>query len=170
VSIVAHNLPTGASFDPITVEFAWTPSSDETGNYSITFTAMDAGTPPLDASQTIIIQVRPGPGQICLTCYRTLGLPLDDGVVASLGFLGLISALVATVYVGMRSRGESDLADSATNYVSRKSARGDSLPGKGQFVDWMEDASSCDRSRRSRRRRAGVSGEEIGHGKCGTCA
>ncbi len=142
VSIVAHNLPTGASFDPITGEFAWTPSSDETGNYSITFTAMDDGTPPMEASQTIIIQVRPGPGQICLTCYRTLGLPLDDGVVASLGFLGLISALVATVYVGMRSRGESDLADSATNYVSRKSARGDSLPGQGQFVDWMEDASS----------------------------
>src|SRR5207249_455425 len=111
VSIVAHNLPTGASFDPITGEFAWTPSSDETGNYSITFTAMDDGTPPMEASQTIIIQVRPGPGQICLTCYRTLGLPLDDGVVASLGFLGLISALVATVYVGMRSRGESDLAD-----------------------------------------------------------
>ncbi len=142
VSIVASNLPTGASFDSITGEFAWTPSSDETGNYSITFTAVDGGTPPMEASQTIIIQVRPGPGQICLTCYRTLGLPLDDGVVASLGFLGLISALVATVYVGMRSRGESDLADSATNYVSRESARGDSLLGQGQFVEWMEDASS----------------------------
>src|SRR5439155_8577360 len=142
VSIVASNLPTGASFDSFTGEFAWTPSSDETGNYSITFTAMDGGTPPMEASQTIIIQVKPGPGQICLTCYRTLGLPLDDGVVASLGFLGLISALVATVYVGMRSRGESDLADSVTNYVSSERARGDSLPGQGQFVEWMEDASS----------------------------
>ncbi|OLB45337.1 hypothetical protein AUI07_08220 [archaeon 13_2_20CM_2_53_6] len=142
VSIVAHNLPTGANFDSITGEFAWTPSSVETGNYSITFTAMDGGTPQMEASQTIIIQVKPGPGQICLTCYRTLGLPLDDGVVASLGFLGLISALVATVYVGMRSRGESDLADSVTNYVSSERARGDSLPGQGQFVEWMEDASS----------------------------
>ncbi|TMI53536.1 PKD domain-containing protein [Candidatus Bathyarchaeota archaeon] len=142
VSIAAHNLPTGASFDSSTGEFVWTPSSDETGNYSITFTALDSGTPPMEVRQTIIIQVRAGTGQICLTCYRTFGLPLDDGVIASLGFLGLISALVAAIYVGMRGRGEPDSVSPATSNVSWEGAREDSLPGQNQFVEWMEDASS----------------------------
>ena len=142
VSIAAHNLPTGASFDSSTGEFAWTPSSDETGNYSITFTAVDSGNPSIEAGQTIIIQVRSGSGQICLTCYRTFGLPLDDGVVASLGFLGLISALVATIYVGMRGRGEPDSVSPATSYVSWEGARENSLLGQNQFVERMEDASS----------------------------
>ena len=142
VSIAAHNLPTGASFDSSTGEFAWTPSSDETGNYSITFTAVDSGNPSIEAGQTIIIQVRSGSGQICLTCYRTFGLPLDDGVVASLGFLGLISALVATIYVGMRGRGESDSVSPATSYVSWEGARENSLPGQNQFDERMEDTAS----------------------------
>src|SRR5439155_139697 len=132
VSIAAHNLPTGASFDSSTGEFAWTPSSDETGNYSITFTALDSGTLPMEVAQTIIIQVRAGTGQICLTCYRTFGLPLDDGAIASLGFLGLISALVAAIYVGMRGRGEPDSVSPATSNVSWEGAREDSLPGQNQ--------------------------------------
>jgi len=142
VSIAADNLPRRASFDSGTGEFAWRPASDQTGNYSITFTATDNGTPPMETAQTIIIQVRPGPGQTCLTCYRTLGLPVDDGVVASLGFLGLISALVATIYVGMRGRGESDSVRRAASYLSRGDTHEDRLPGQDPFGEWMEDGSS----------------------------
>jgi len=142
VSIAADNLPRRASFDSGTGEFAWRPASDQTGNYSITFTATDNGTTPMETAQTIIIQVRPGPGQTCLTCYRTLGLPVDDGVVASLGFLGLISALVATIYVGMRGRGESDSVRRAASYLSRGDTHEDRLPGQDPFVEWVEDGSS----------------------------
>ncbi|OLD08653.1 MAG: hypothetical protein AUI95_02635 [Crenarchaeota archaeon 13_1_40CM_3_52_4] len=142
VSIASDKLPTGASFDSSTGEFAWTPTSDETGNYSITFTATEGGTPPMEAGQTISIQVRAAPGQICLTCYRTLGLPVDDGVVASLGFLGLISALVAAIYVGMRGRGESESASPTASYPSCDNSREDRLSGQHQFVELTEDGSS----------------------------
>ncbi len=142
VSIATDSLPRGASFDSGTGEFAWTPTSDQTGNYSITFTATDSDTPPMETAQTIIIQVRPGPGQICLTCYRTLGLPVDDGVVASLGFLGLISALVAAIYVGMRGRGESESASPTASYPSCDNSREDRLSGQHQFVESTEDGSS----------------------------
>ncbi len=142
VYVAVENLPSGASFDHGTGQFSWIPTVDEAGNYSVTFKATDNGTPPMEAAQTIIIQVRPGPGQICVTCYRTLGLPVDDGVVASLGFLVLISALVAAIYVGMRGRGESDSVRPAASYFSQDDTRKDRLPGQEPFVEWMEDGSS----------------------------
>jgi parallel beta-helix repeat protein len=37
----AIGLPTGATFDPATRTFAWTPSDSMTGNYSVTFTVSD---------------------------------------------------------------------------------------------------------------------------------
>jgi PKD repeat protein len=141
VTIIADSLPSGATFDRNTGQFSWTPTTDETGNYSITFTAVDSGTLPIEADQTIIIQVKPGPAQFCPACYRTLGLPLDDGVVASLGFLGLISALVATLYVGIRGKGESESTGLATNHLSWEGSREDGFPGQGRFVEWVEDES-----------------------------
>src|SRR5207247_8321677 len=108
---------------------------EQTGHYSITYNATDSYTPPMETAQTLNIQVRPGPGQICLTWYRTLGLPVDDGVVASLGFLGLISALVAAIYVGMRGRGESESASPTASYPSCDNSRKDRLSGQHRFVE-----------------------------------
>jgi VCBS repeat-containing protein len=50
-------LPTGASFDPATGEFLWTPAENQQGTYSITFTATDDGTPNAADSETITITV-----------------------------------------------------------------------------------------------------------------
>ena len=51
----ASGLPTGASFDPATKTFSWTPSFTQAGPYpGVTFTASD-GT--LTASETIAITI-----------------------------------------------------------------------------------------------------------------
>jgi len=53
----ANNLPNGASFDPNTQTFSWTPSYTDGGNYIITFTVIDNGTPPLSDSVDVSITV-----------------------------------------------------------------------------------------------------------------
>ncbi len=51
------NSPAGASFDPDTGEFIWTPLPDEAGDYVVTFTVMDDGVPSEDDSETVTITV-----------------------------------------------------------------------------------------------------------------
>jgi hypothetical protein len=54
----ATNLPTGASFDPLTQIFSWTPDFTQTGSYpNVTFTVTDDGTPALSDSEAITITV-----------------------------------------------------------------------------------------------------------------
>ena len=54
----ASNLPTGATFNPATRTFSWTPDYEKAGIYTgIEFTATDDGTPPLSGSETITITV-----------------------------------------------------------------------------------------------------------------
>ena len=43
VTLSAGNLPSGASFDPGTGLFSWTPGYQQAGNYNVTFTAEDNG-------------------------------------------------------------------------------------------------------------------------------
>jgi len=50
--------PTGASVDPVTGVFTWTPTEAQgPGTYSITLRATDNGSPALTASQTISVTV-----------------------------------------------------------------------------------------------------------------
>jgi len=56
----ASNVPTGASFNPTTRVFSWTPDFGDAGNYSVTFTATDDGTPAKSDSETVIITVSSG--------------------------------------------------------------------------------------------------------------
>jgi Domain of unknown function (DUF2341)/Putative Ig domain/CARDB/FlgD Ig-like domain len=50
--------PTGASIDPVTGAFSWTPGEDQgPGTYQITIRVRDDGTPVLEDSETIDIQV-----------------------------------------------------------------------------------------------------------------
>lgn len=54
----AENLPPGASFDPATQMFSWTPDYNQSGTYQdIVFTVADSGSPPLSASENISITV-----------------------------------------------------------------------------------------------------------------
>ena len=53
----ASNLPDGASFDPVSQGFSWTPNYGQAGNYTVTFTVADDGSPALSATQNVTITV-----------------------------------------------------------------------------------------------------------------
>jgi len=55
---IAADLPPGATFDPATGVFAWTPTESQQGQYVVTFTATDDGTPRLADSEAVTITVR----------------------------------------------------------------------------------------------------------------
>jgi hypothetical protein len=57
LALAIGNLPRGASFDPATGTFSWIPNYKQSGNYLVTFTATDNGTPPLSDSEDITITV-----------------------------------------------------------------------------------------------------------------
>lgn len=57
VALSAGNLPTGSTFNPTTGRFTWTPDFGQAGNYALTFTVTDDGTPPLQVSEQIAITV-----------------------------------------------------------------------------------------------------------------
>ena len=54
ITYSATGLPTGASFDPSTHIFTWTPDYTQAGVYTVTFTASDGN---LSASQNVVITV-----------------------------------------------------------------------------------------------------------------
>ncbi|MDY6838283.1 MAG: putative Ig domain-containing protein [Thermodesulfobacteriota bacterium] len=53
----AGNVPTGASFDEVTQTFTWTPDYGDAGNYIVTFTVTDSGTPVQSDSEDVTITV-----------------------------------------------------------------------------------------------------------------
>ena len=53
----ASNLPAGASINPVSQKFTWTPDYFQAGNYDLLFAVTDNGTPPMSASETITITV-----------------------------------------------------------------------------------------------------------------
>ncbi len=57
VQLSASNLPAGATFDPLTGDFAWTPGESQDGAHTVTFTATDDGTPPLVVSEAVVLTV-----------------------------------------------------------------------------------------------------------------
>lgn len=57
VTLSASDLPAGASFDPATGVFSWTPTEAQQGLYSVTFTATDDGAPNLSDSEVVMLTV-----------------------------------------------------------------------------------------------------------------
>jgi hypothetical protein len=57
VTLSAENLPEGASFDPETGNFIWTPTLSQSGNYVVTFTVTDDGTPSRTVTMDVTISV-----------------------------------------------------------------------------------------------------------------
>jgi hypothetical protein len=53
----ASNVPTGGSFNPSTRVFSWTPGFAGSGNYNVTFTVTDDGSPAESDSETVTIAV-----------------------------------------------------------------------------------------------------------------
>jgi hypothetical protein len=53
----ASNLPSGATFDPVSQTFTWVPNYDQAGNYSVRFTVTDNVTSPESDTEEIIITV-----------------------------------------------------------------------------------------------------------------
>ena len=80
-------LPGGASFDPATRLFSWTPGYTQTGSYTVDFSATDNGSPPLTGKTSVVISVnRPTPSE------------LIAGILQNLAVLGLEKE-VANSYV-----------------------------------------------------------------------
>ena len=61
VTLSASNLPTGATFNPTTGSFNWTPSLADAGVYTVTITATDNGTPVESATIDVVITVGDNP-------------------------------------------------------------------------------------------------------------
>ncbi len=57
ITFSASGLPTGATFDPATGAFSWTPASSQIGTYTVTFTATDNGSPPMSDMKTVELRV-----------------------------------------------------------------------------------------------------------------
>ena len=57
LTYTAGNLPTGASFNAAQHSFSWTPGYGASGNYNVTFTVTDNGSPAKGDSETITITV-----------------------------------------------------------------------------------------------------------------
>ncbi len=56
-SLYAGALPAGASFDPATGSFSWSPDGTQAGVYPVAFYAVDQGVPPLTAQADVVITV-----------------------------------------------------------------------------------------------------------------
>jgi Immunoglobulin domain/Putative Ig domain/Ig-like domain CHU_C associated/Bacterial Ig domain len=85
VTITADTMPTGATFDPTTKIFSWTPTNSQAGNNKVSFSATD-GQSPVKKAITItistvplpVITLQPGNQTICS------GLP-DSFLIAATG-------------------------------------------------------------------------------------
>lgn len=51
------DLPAGASFDPVSRVFAWTPGTDQAGEFMIAFRVRDEGVPSLEDARTVTVTV-----------------------------------------------------------------------------------------------------------------
>jgi hypothetical protein len=88
----ASNVPAGASFDPATQTFTWIPDYGEAGNYAVTFTVTDDGTPPLSDSEEVTITVNEGclevsvPSVVGMTEAEALAAITDAGLVMEITY------------------------------------------------------------------------------------
>ena len=63
LSFTCGALPAGASFDPVTATFSWSPVADDEGDYQVTFYVRDDGSPQGSDQETISVAVN-APGSI----------------------------------------------------------------------------------------------------------
>ncbi|GIF45762.1 enterochelin esterase-like enzyme [Asanoa ferruginea] len=80
----ASGLPAGASFDPATRQFSWTPGFTQAGTYTVTFEASD-GTRSysLSATKDVTITVRDVPAPVAQTAPSISGAAEVNGVLTA---------------------------------------------------------------------------------------
>jgi hypothetical protein len=108
------NLPSGATFDPTSRTFSWTPNYGQAGNYNnVEFTVMDNGTPMMLAFEDITITVGHvnrapvfspiGPQQVLEhnTLTFTVGATDPDGDAVTLSAVGMPSGATFNTSTGV---------------------------------------------------------------------
>ena len=140
LALSVNNFPVGAAFDTKTGLFTWTPSTSQSGAYSVTFTATDNGTPSLSSTQKVVITVaqppQPPPSSqppqtpqptsqspqgTCLLC------PLANIATGWLMFTSLIGG-IATAFVIITLNTGTSLAISS-RVESQRQSRSNVKPG-----------------------------------------
>ena len=76
------NPPAGASIDPTTGVFSWTPTTAQVGTYTVTATATDNGTPVLAGSKSFTITVQGAP-DLVVSALSTTTTVLAPGATLS---------------------------------------------------------------------------------------
>jgi cysteine-rich repeat protein len=71
--------PTGASIDPSSGVFTWTPTTAQVGSYNFWVKATDAGTPPASGSQPVTVTVTTPPPDLVETVVSTAATALAPG-------------------------------------------------------------------------------------------
>jgi hypothetical protein len=99
VVLSATGLPVGATFAPATGVFAWTPSEAQQGQYIVTFTATDDGTPNLADSRAVTITVLGPAWQNARHACDVDG----DGIIAPIDVLTLINNINSRGTRGLRA-------------------------------------------------------------------
>jgi hypothetical protein len=60
LTLAASSLPSGATFDPSTGEFDWTPTISDVGTHQVTFAVVDDGTPQQWDEEVVTLTVTDG--------------------------------------------------------------------------------------------------------------
>ncbi|TMI21905.1 PKD domain-containing protein, partial [Candidatus Bathyarchaeota archaeon] len=111
ITFSATGLPSGASFDPATGAFSWTPLPSQAGTYTMTFTATDDGNPPMSNSNSVTVTVEgtgtpPPPTQnqgTCLLCQITQTTKTNTWVLVT-GILAGFMLTMTAIYLRARGR------------------------------------------------------------------
>jgi len=118
ILLTATWLPPGATFNSVTGVFSWTPSNNQTGTYTIAFSAIDNNNPSQQDTKSMTMQVDPaspsgpnggsgggtgtGSNGNCMSCTVIPFLSSTWGLLVIGGLLGLIAS-IALVTVRARS-------------------------------------------------------------------
>ena len=126
----ATNLPTGATFNPTTRVFSWTPDETQAGSYQVHFEVTDGS---LSDAEDVTITVNGAAVEVTLTLYEgwnLIALPvINDGFTAS----SLASAIGDVSYVMKRNASDGGYQD----YIVGFSGDADDFvisPDEGYYV------------------------------------
>ena len=113
VVVTVTGLPSGASFDQSTRQFAWSPTSADLGSHNVTFTGTDNGSPPKSSTKSVLITVqqasqpptsqpKQGPG-LCLQCLLTPTTVTSLWLVTISAIAG-VAGMTGVFYLKARAR------------------------------------------------------------------
>ena len=155
ITLSTTQLPAGATFDPSTGDFSWNPSANQTGYYTITFTATDDSTPPSSSTRDMGIQVdQAAPGGSggggsgggsnggCLLCGTFPAISTSAWLLLIGGLLGFVTPLALLT---IKARANLDHTKRRPNRVSIPASH--SQPIAAPTLVW-----SANKSRKRRKR------------------